>query len=481
MVSRFSILPNVRLFPGASCKNQLFHEEDRKKECEELVSDESRSSSSCTALEDGSVSSKCSFTTTDTPTASAATSMGEASDTISDRSMNFLSPNRGASPRLVHETGEDHFTHGATLLNGYDLLRFVVQQSEYNNAYFRSLLGSKSAGNVNKLSLFRITSGAGSSSSTRCSIFSRRHENDAESPEKKNADLACDASVTRILSSVSVMSASVNLPPPMCPTSPSAPLIFITGGGIYYFWKAGFISYLVRHFDLSRIVFIGTSAGALVSALACFNANIGQASRLAIQLALREGAWDRPYFLAGLLHSIARHWLDIVVPYDAAELESVRRRLVLVAYRMSRVRLEGLCQFSSRQDLIHCLLASMHIPLYANGRFVLRARGRNYIDGCFGPALLRAFGEGIPRDQILVIRCSGDNSEKAISRRECIKKVPPANLFKMMQEGYMVAQKKHEAGELSLFSSYETHPCGTFSWMDDPYFYHERLHDTALD
>lgn len=77
------------------------------------------------------------------------------------------------------------------------------------------------------------------------------------------------------------------------------PIILIPGGGIFYFWKAGFTMYLSKHFDLSRCIFMGTSAGALASAVTCCSDSISRASRLAIKMAMQLQVWEKPHFLAG--------------------------------------------------------------------------------------------------------------------------------------------------------------------------------------
>lgn len=88
-----------------------------------------------------------------------------------------------------------------------------------------------------------------------------------------------------------------------CPSAPMSlqmpPIILISGGGIFYFWKAGFTMYLSKHFDLSRCIFMGTSAGALASVATCCADSISKASVLAIKMAMEKQAWEKPYFLAG--------------------------------------------------------------------------------------------------------------------------------------------------------------------------------------
>lgn len=68
------------------------------------------------------------------------------------------------------------------------------------------------------------------------------------------------------------------LPTPIRPRY-STPIILIPGGGVYYFWKAGFTMYLSKHFDLSRCIFMGTSAGALAALVTILADNIAKASR----------------------------------------------------------------------------------------------------------------------------------------------------------------------------------------------------------
>lgn len=194
---------------------------------------------------------------------------------------------------------------GATLLNGFDLLRFALQQPHYREA-FCDVLTMKKQKTQKKDAVFV------EEHRFFLSRFFFDRNLSSQSVKKSEKSEISDAA----------LSAAPSLPPSI--SSVVTPFIFVTGGGIFYFWKAGFLRYLSQHFDLSPIVFVGTSAGALASVLVCCNAHITKASRLAIRLAIQDGAWERPYFLAGILQSLARRWLETVIPDDPLVLQSIR-------------------------------------------------------------------------------------------------------------------------------------------------------------
>lgn len=108
-------------------------------------------------------------------------------------------------------------------------------------------------------------------------------------------------------------------------------------------------------------------------------------------------------FLSGVVQNLIAQWLEHIVPDNVDALRSVcymthynaslviiayrliyRHRLVIIAYRIGQWRLEGFCQFETQRDLIECLLASVHIPFYSNGKPFAKARGSRYFDGSFG-------------------------------------------------------------------------------------------------
>ena len=79
-----------------------------------------------------------------------------------------------------------------------------------------------------------------------------------------------------------------------------AHLVF-PGGGIFFYWQAGTITYLrEKGYDLSKVSLTGASAGALTATLTAANVNFEEATELALSLAKDAEVWDRTFGLYGI-------------------------------------------------------------------------------------------------------------------------------------------------------------------------------------
>lgn len=77
------------------------------------------------------------------------------------------------------------------------------------------------------------------------------------------------------------------------PVAKHRPVLDIAGGGMWFYWKAGVLSYLQQHHDLSSIQLHGASSGAIVAVLAACDVDLLQAARRTVAVMQAHGAHDR--------------------------------------------------------------------------------------------------------------------------------------------------------------------------------------------
>ncbi|KAL3943219.1 MAG: hypothetical protein SGBAC_002709 [Bacillariaceae sp.] len=108
-----------------------------------------------------------------------------------------------------------------------------------------------------------------------------------------------------------------------------APHIAIPGGGIYFYWQAGVITFLREQgYDLSQCTFTGASAGALTATFGSTNVDFYKATELALSLAADAGVWDRKGGLQGIWGPMIEEWLETLIPSDC--IENLNGRLSLL-------------------------------------------------------------------------------------------------------------------------------------------------------
>jgi len=162
----------------------------------------------------------------------------------------------------------------------------------------------------------------------------------------------------------------------------ATPHIVFPGGGIFFYWQAGAVSYLRENgYDLSRVTMTGASAGSLTATLTAAGVDFERATEVALGLAEDGGVWDRPLGLQGVWGEMIETWLDELLPEDAVE--QVGDRLSLLVTPVPSFGKENISRFESRADLIRTNMASIHIPWFLDGKLATSYRGGPCIDGSF--------------------------------------------------------------------------------------------------
>lgn len=194
-----------------------------------------------------------------------------------------------------------------------------------------------------------------------------------------------------------------------------APGLVYPGGGIFFWHQAGSVKALARRLDLANTPCVGASAGALAATLAVNNADMDIALESALRLSHEAGVFDRgPWGLAGIWGPIIEQWLDELLPLDAAARCSGTTRIMVNEVDLSlppRLRCTSVTEYVDRPELIAgappaapsvaarrnsystptlivCArlaanLASVHVPLFIDGRWTAPFRGLRCVDGSF--------------------------------------------------------------------------------------------------
>ena len=114
----------------------------------------------------------------------------------------------------------------------------------------------------------------------------------------------------------------------------SSPHIIFPGGGIFFYWQAGAVAYLLENkYNLDNVRLTGASAGALTATLTTNDVDFEEATELALKLAKEAHVWDRPLGLQGIWGDMIETWLDALLPLDALEKSQDKVRRLTNCFR----------------------------------------------------------------------------------------------------------------------------------------------------
>lgn len=234
------------------------------------------------------------------------------------------------------------------------------------------------------------------------------------------------------------------------PGSSPVNLVF-PGGGIYFYWQAGVVSFLrEQNYNLDSIPMVGASAGALTATLTATNVDFFRATDLALQLAADAGVWNRSGGLQGIWGPMIHNWLDELLPDDAVE-RVQGQRLSLLLTPVPQFGKELVNQFVDKEDLIRCNLASVHLPYFLDSRLTAKFRGHHYIDGSFlaRPQDYHTSKANNILPEILVLDYKDDPLYQTTRWFDFVEAAKPKAIYGMMQDGRQYASVAEERG---LFS-----------------------------
>ena len=115
-----------------------------------------------------------------------------------------------------------------------------------------------------------------------------------------------------------------------CSSSSAKSHLVFPGGGIFFYWQAGVVSYLREQgYDLDDTTMAGASAGALTATLTASDVDFYEATTLALDLAEEEGVWDRRGGLQGVWGPMIERWLEELLPSNVVDIVDGRVSVVI--------------------------------------------------------------------------------------------------------------------------------------------------------
>jgi len=223
-----------------------------------------------------------------------------------------------------------------------------------------------------------------------------------------------------------------------------------------FYWKAGVVTYLREQgYDLSTVQLSGASAGALTATLTATDVDFYQATDLALKMAADAGVWDRSGGLQGIWGPLIYDWLDELLPDDSVERVNERLSL-LVTPVPNLLAKERISQFTDKEDLIRCNMASVHLPYFLDSKWTSEFRGRPYIDGSFlaKPHHYYHHHADAKRQQspnnLILLNYSDDPTYKDQGLFDFVEAVKPSGIYQFIEDGKRYAKEQEERG---LFAS----------------------------
>ncbi|KDO29304.1 hypothetical protein SPRG_05841 [Saprolegnia parasitica CBS 223.65] len=150
------------------------------------------------------------------------------------------------------------------------------------------------------------------------------------------------------------------------------------GCGGFYNYHLGIASVLQEHFDLRNCVFSGASAGCFPALVLSLGLDV-KSFFYGPNLTLVQDANEKTFYgLRDWIPLTKEHVLKTLAP-DAYS--RVDNKFFVSITHVPSLKNELVTSFTSNEDMVECILASGHVPIYTNE--VLKPyRGQKYVDGC---------------------------------------------------------------------------------------------------
>ncbi len=156
--------------------------------------------------------------------------------------------------------------------------------------------------------------------------------------------------------------------------------ISFSSAAFYYFYEFGVAAYLQETYDLSKVRFIGASAGVLPSIFLACDVPIEKVMKEwmpRVYEILRKKPTGVYFNIFDAMHNAGLHMLVD----DSFKKASGRVAFSLTKVDSWHIINERISNFSSTKELIEAGFASGHLPLLVNGDLVATFKGKTYIDG----------------------------------------------------------------------------------------------------
>lgn len=225
------------------------------------------------------------------------------------------------------------------------------------------------------------------------------------------------------------------------------------GGGIYFWWQAGAATYLMETQKVDNLPLMGASSGSIVASLMALNLSFEDAAKLAIKLGLDNSIWDNKSGLSGIWGAMVKEFLREMIPNQIPS-QSLNRVNILVTPTLLLKGPVLLNNFHSKGDLIDAVMASIHIPMFMDGRISTSYQGKQYIDGSFWSQIAKVQGPFPTKNlnkklDVFHVDYKNDRTfTKVWGRTPITKLISPADVYTMMERGYKYMEALDRKGAL---------------------------------
>lgn len=189
----------------------------------------------------------------------------------------------------------------------------------------------------------------------------------SSSSDNENTDILIDEAVTSSNCNNNNTRSDLIIPS-------SRPHLIFPGGGIFFYWQAGAVTYLREQgYDLSQVTASGASAGALTATLLTTNVCFKKATQLALHQASEAGIWNRSSGLQGIWGPLIYDWLDeLISEEEVKKVIEQEGKLSLLVTPVPSFGKNKITTFENKTDLIQCNMASVHLVSFVSHVILLR-------------------------------------------------------------------------------------------------------------
>eukprot|EP01031_Cornospumella_fuschlensis_P030008 gene30008-36243_t len=207
--------------------------------------------------------------------------------------------------------------------------------------------------------------------------------------------------------------------------------------------SAGAAQYLQEECShLTKVPLLGASAGSIAASLLLSNASFYDAAKLAIRQTEERDLWNSQLGLAGVWGPMVRDFLNDLIPLNLTHSELSRINICITPRSLIRGT-KVVSNFSDKADLVDAVMASVHIPVFMDGRLWSNYQGKKYIDGSFWSFVLRRKStlpralRHVKKDKVLHVDFHRDRKFVAsLKSSNMVKLIKPDGLYEMMDFGY---------------------------------------------
>ena len=222
--------------------------------------------------------------------------------------------------------------------------------------------------------------------------------------------------------------------------------------GIFVFWQLGAMSYLDKHYDLSRVSMTGASAGAITIACAASKVDCNEFVEKMIAKCEEIKVWERRLGVIGVLGEIARDTLERTLPEDSHEKVNGSQVSVLIQPANPFEPLEKVSKFRSRKSIVNVLSASAQVPYLADGNLHTKFRGKSYIDGALFARDEDFLDEDFTDVPTLRFQHTEDPSLPDTSLIDCVVTPTKQEIWELYRKGQTYAKYRESLGDLSCLT-----------------------------